>query len=81
MKNPQTGKGFRAGPSGACEAHLYAFTRFQNDLIVTIESPRLIAAASLLEAVSFLARHSPDFRVRAVEHGGVLVMLSGSPFS
>ena len=74
-----TRRGFRPGPRGACEAHLFAFSRFTADADADKETPRLIAATSLLEAVMFLKRDAPDYRIRAVEHCGVIIMLSGSP--
>lgn len=80
MKNASSKASFRVGPTGACEAHLFAFTRFVEDT-ADGETPRLIAAVSLLEAVIFLKRSTPGFRVRAVEHRGVILVLSGSPFA
>ena len=73
-------EGFRPGPRGACEVHLFAFHRFVPDEGAAEGEPRLIAAVSLLEAVMFLKRDTPDFSIRAVEHRGVILMLSGSPY-
>lgn len=71
---------FRAGPTGACKAHLFAFFRFGSD-VVDGEPPQLIAAVSLLEAVIFLKRRTPEFCIRAAEHRGIIVLLSGSPYA
>ena len=80
-EDQQLKKGFRLGPHGACEAHLFAFHRFVPDEGAAEEEPRLIAAVSLLEAAMFLKRDTPDFRIRAVEHRGVILMISGSPYA
>lgn len=77
----ETRRGFRLGPNGACEAHLFAFCRFHEQDDAPEEPPRLIAAVSLLEAVMFLKRDAPDFRIRAVEHRGIILLLSGSPYA
>ena len=69
---------FRLGRFGAAEAHLYKVCRFA-DSSTNVEPVRVIAALSILEAIAYLAKAEPDFRVRSVTHEGLVVMLSGSP--
>ena len=71
---------FRLGRFGAAEAHLFQFVGF-TEAVGEPDPIRLIAATSLLEAVAFLTKAEPDFRVRSVVHQGVVAMLSGSPHS
>ena len=71
---------FRLGRFGASEAHLYHLTGFP-EAAGEPDPIRLIAATSLLQALAYLAKSEPDFRVRSVVHQGIVVMLSGSPHS
>lgn len=65
---------FRPDRHGAAVAHLYLVAGFEES-----EPARLVADSDLFEAVRYLAKAEPEFRIRYVEHRGIVVMLSGSP--
>lgn len=69
---------FRPGPTGLCEAVLFEFVGIEDESNMVAER-RLIAGATLLEAVAYLVKSEPDFRTHTVTNLGVAVFLSGSP--
>ena len=74
MKNKQP---FRLGRLGAAEAHLYEVAAFdENEQTAAV---RWVAAASPLEALSYLHKAEPGLRVASITHRGLVLLLSGSP--
>ena len=71
---------FRPGPEGACEAHLYQFIGYSSEDGLLEDVTRLIACSSPLEAVTYLSKREPEFRIRSFRDVGLIVLLSGSPY-
>jgi len=73
---------FRPGASGACEATLYEFRGDANPMPgeETTETPvARVAAADIHEALAYMRRWRPEFEIRAVQHIGLITVVSGSP--
>jgi hypothetical protein len=79
-KTRSSNQAFRVGRRSACEAHLFEFELFST-AEGDIEPVRRIAASSSLEAMTFLLKDEPDYRIRSVRDCGVIILLSGSPYS
>ena len=77
---------FRPGPAGTCEAHLFEFSNECGspaaalDAEKTIDTTHRIEASSMLEAVTYMAEHEPEFRIWSVRTIGVIVLLSESRY-
>ena len=70
----------RPGASGACEATLYEF-RGDAGPFTSREEPSVarVAAADIHEALAYMRRWRPEFEIRAVQHIGLITVVSGSP--
>lgn len=66
---------FKAGRFGGCEAELFEFRNEDR------EEPNYlrIAAINFEDAVAYLRRHEPEFKVRSVQSLGLILLASGSP--
>jgi hypothetical protein len=80
-------KNFRPGPEGTCEAHVYEFSNERSPLADGLDPEKdisttiRIAGSSLLEAVEYMARFEPDFRIVSARNIGLIVVLSGTPYN
>ena len=70
---------FRVGRSGACEAILWKFVSWPNR---EGESEKLfVASHRLREAINYMVRFHPEFRIFQVQGGKIIEMISGSPLN
>jgi hypothetical protein len=65
---------FQTGAHGGCEALLFEFREKHSDEPVPIR----IASTSFVDAVRFLSRHEPEFKVDSAQNLGVILFVSGS---
>ncbi len=70
---------FRPGRSGACEAILWEFVSWPNS---EGQSQTLyIASHRIEEAIDYMVRLHPEFRIFQVQGGKIIEMISGSPLN
>ncbi len=70
---------FRPGRTGACEAMLWEFTSWRDS---AGSSQKLsIASCELKEAIEYMVRVHPEFRIFRVQSRELIEMVSGSPLN
>ncbi len=70
---------FRVGRSGACEAILWELVSWPN---VEGQSEKLLIASHRIgEAIDYMVRLHPEFRIFQVQGGKIIEMISGSPLN
>jgi hypothetical protein len=75
-KNRYSRTGFQPGSEGVCEAQLWEFSNPENQ---EHRESHMVAASSIHEALKYIRRREPDFRISKAECLGMIAMLSGSP--